>query len=83
MTVRRGFFNLSWSCAYPFSANSSTGREGGESSPLVSSFQIPTLRESEEGRRLGAGLGFPSKPKLDKTQKMGRRNPVANVMRGS
>jgi hypothetical protein len=49
----------------------------------MSSFQIPTLRESKEGRRLGAGLGFPSKPKLDKTQKMGRRNPVANVMRGS
>jgi hypothetical protein len=50
---------------------------------LASSFQIPTLLASEEGRKLGAGVGFPRKPKLDKTQKMGRRNPVANVIRGS
>jgi hypothetical protein len=83
MTVRRGFFNLFWSCAYPFKANSSTGREGGKSSPLASSFQIHSLLASEEVRIFGAGLGFARKPKLDKTQKIGRRNPVAIVMRGS
>ena len=82
MTVRRGFSNLSWSCEYPFSANSSTGRDGGKGCLLASSLQIHILLADGDGKGVVAGVLFSRKPKIDDPKKRGKRNLVANVMLG-